>query len=233
MDDLSKRILRNAGVEQNDTEPLQEGIGGKVLGALGLGKPKVGTMPRVPGSTPSGGNLGAFWGMFSTKFDNVYQAAQRFENERTRENQASLISAYQEIAKMNIPGTPSKTGSAILNFLQTSKKEYEGGLSGLPELERIADTLHASGIQDKLFSPDMGEDQLGTNSSETPMTTTPSMGEDKPEPAPVGGPKVPEQKKRDLPKRPGKRKDDLIQGAYDELNKQIWDNAEKSMRKPS
>jgi hypothetical protein len=71
----------------------------------------------------------------------------------------------------------------------------------------------------------MGEDDLGSDSSETPMTTTPSMGEDKPEPAP-------EQKKRVLPKKPAKRpNDDNIAGMYKELNKQIAKNANDSIKK--
>lgn len=50
--------------------------------------------------------------------------------------------------------------------------------------------------------------------------TSVAMGEDKP-------------KKRVLPKRPAKRpNDDNIAGAYKELDKQKWQNAEKSMKAP-
>lgn len=53
-----------------------------------------------------------------------------------------------------------------------------------------------------------------------PKREEPQMGEDKP-------------KKRVLPKRPAKRpNDDNIAGAYKELDKQKWQNAEKSMKTP-
>lgn len=215
--DTDSRILRNAGIKENEPENLDEGIGSKMLGLVGMKPQQVGTMPRVPGSVPTGANLDPFWGAFSTGLQGLLTNAKKFEDSRDRQSYIELMKSYDSMYKLNVPDKISPLGRKLLELLGASKKAYISQQSGLEYIDKIADTLGLPDIQSKLF---MGEDEV--------EPTAPTMGEDKPEPAPA------QQKKRVLPKRPGKRvNDDNIAGMYKELNRQIWDNAEKSMKKPS
>lgn len=223
--DIDNRILRNAGIKESDNEPesLDEGIGSKMMGLVGLQARPVGTMPRVPGSVPSGANLDPFWGAFSTGLQGLLTSAKKFEESRDRQSYIELMKGYDSLYKMNVPDKVSPLGRKLLELLGASKKAYISQQSGLEYIDKIADTLANPDIQSKLF---IGEDE--------PLPPQVAMGEDKPEP-------VQGQKKRVLPKRPsggpkvpGKRvNDDNIAGMYKELDRQIAQNANDSMKKPS
>jgi hypothetical protein len=221
--DIDNRILRNAGIKENGSESLDEGIGSKMMGLVGLQARPTGTMPRVPGSVPSGANLDPFWGAFSTGLQGLLTGARKFEESRDRQSYIELMKSYDSLYKMNVPDKVSPLGRKLLDLLGISKKAYISQQSGLEYIDKIADTLANPDIQTKLF---IGEDE--------PLPPQVAMGEDKPEPV-QGQEEAPaQQKKRVLPKRPAKRvNDDNIAGMYKELDRQIAQNAKDSMKKPS